>query len=245
MKFLKSSLVIAFSMLILWSCEKEFSVEDVGGVATGTLKADGFGDCLPSSVNGIFKKDSTLGSGNYLDVQLNLTTGGSYTLVSDTINGYYFRGSGSAAPGLQTVRLRAVGKPLAPGTNEFRIRFGASECFLTVTVLNSTVTVSSFTLVGGPGVCVAATASGTYKKDVALNSTNTLTVSVNVTTPGAYTLGAVSQNGMFFTSVGNFTILGLQNVTLNGGGIPTTSGAASVVVGNITTSCVFAIVVAP
>ncbi len=245
MKFLKSFMVIALAMLTLWSCQKEYSVEDAGGTATGTLKSDSFGDCLPSSVSGIFKKDSTLGTGNFLDVQLNLAAGGAYTLISDTVNGYYFKGAGSVAPGLRTVRLRGFGKPLAAGTNEFRIKFGRSECFINVTVLNTTATVALFTLVGGPGVCVAASASGTYTKDVALNSSNTLTVSVSVTKLGAYTLGAISTNGMFFTSTGIFTALGPQNVTLNGGGTPTTSGATSVTVGNTATSCVFSIVVAP
>ena len=245
MKFLKSYMVIALSMFISLSCQKEYSLEDAAGTATGTLKADSFGDCLPSSVNGIFKVDSTLGTGNYIDVQLNLSTGGAFTLVSDTVNGFYFKGSGTAAPGLRSVRLRGFGKPLTAGPNEFRIGFGGSECFITVTVLNSAATIAVFSLVGGPGLCAAASASGSYTKDVALNSTNTLTVSVNVTTLGAYTLGAVSANGMFFASTGTFTTLGLQNVTLNGGGTPTTAGATSLAVGNMSTSCVFGIVVAP
>ncbi len=245
MKFLKSSLFIALSMLTILSCQKEYSVEDAGGIATGSLKSDTFGDCLPSSVNGIFKIDSTLGVGNSIDVQVNLTTGGSYTLVSDTVNGYYFKGSGSAAAGLQTVRLRGFGKPLAAGTNEFRITFGPSECFINIMVLTSSATVAQFTLVGGPGVCAAASASGTYVKDVPLNSSNTLTVSVDVTALGAYTLGAVAANGMFFTSTGTFTTLGPQNVTLNGGGTPTIAGATSVAVAGASTSCVFGIVVAP
>ncbi len=245
MKFLKSYTIIALSMFILLSCQKEYSLEDVGGTATGTLKSDAFGDCLPSSVNGIFKVDSTLGTGNYLDVQVNLTTAGAYSLVSDTVNGFYFKGNGSAAIGLQTVRLRGFGKPLVAGNNEFRIGFGGSECFITVNVLNSAATIAAFTLVGGPGVCAAASASGSYTQGVALNSSNTLTVSVNVATLGAYTLGAVSTNGMFFTSTGTFTTLGPQNVTLNGGGTPTTAGATSLAVGNTSTSCVFGIVVAP
>lgn len=244
MKFLKSSIVIALAILTLWSCEKEYSLEDAGGNATGTLKSDGFGDCLPSSVNGIFKKDSTLGTGNYIDVQINLTAGGSYTIISDTVNGFYFKGSGTAAPGLRTVRLRGFGKPLVGGNNEFRIGFGGSECFITVNVLNSSATIAVFTLVGGPGVCAAASASGSYTQGVALNISNTLTVSVNVATLGAYTLGAVSTNGMFFTSTGTFTTSGAQNVTLNGAGTPTTAGATSITVGNTATSCVFGIVVA-
>lgn len=245
MKFLNASWVIAVAMLTLLSCQKEYSVEDAGGIAAGTLKSDNFGDCLPSSVNGIFKVDSTLGTGNYLDVQLNLTTGGAYAIQSDTLNGYYFKGVGSAAAGLQTVRLRGFGKPVAAGANEFKIKFGTSECFINVTVLSSASTVAIFTLAGGPGVCASASASGTYVQDVALNASNTLTVNVNVTKLGAYTLGAVSGNGMFFTSAGVFGSLGPQAVTLNGGGTPTTSGATSIAVGNVSSSCVFGIVVAP
>lgn len=243
MKLLKKYALIAFSLLMLASCEKEYSLENAVGTAVGSLKSDAFGDCLPSSVAGIYKADSTLGTGNYMDVQLELSTGGAYTIVTDTINGYYFKGTGSAAAGLQTVRLRGFGKPIAAGINEFRIAFGTSECFLSVTVLNNTATIANFTLVGGPGVCTGAVASGNYVKDVPLTSSNTLTVTVNVTSLGVYAIGAASANGMIFTSAGTFTSLGTQSVTLNGSGTPNSAGATSVTVGGTSGTCLFGIVV--
>ncbi|RYF91951.1 MAG: hypothetical protein EOO03_00015 [Chitinophagaceae bacterium] len=245
MKLFRKYAVIALSLLMLASCEKEYSLENAVGTAVGSLKSDAFGDCLPSSVAGIYKADSTLGTGNYMDVQLELTTGGAYTIVTDTINGYYFKGTGAAAAGLQTVRLRGFGKPVAAGINEFRIAFGTSECFLSVTVLNNAATVSDYTLVGSPGVCTGAVASGTYVKDVPLNSSNTLTVSVNVTSLGLYAIGGASANGMIFTAAGTFTTLGLQSVTLNGSGTPSSAGATAVTVGGPAGTCLFGIVVAP
>ena len=246
MKFIKNFLLFVAVIFFMTSCEKEYSLEDGALPATGTLKADTFGDCLPSSVYGIYKVDSTLGSGNFIDVQINLTVAGSYIISSDTLNGYYFRGTGSiATPGLHTVRLSGNGKPLNAGTNNFVISFSGSECYIDVTVLGAGTNIAVFTLGGSPGICTGATVAGTYTQNVALNSSNTLTVSVNVTALGAYTLGAVSANGMFFVSIGNFSSLGLQTVTLNGSGIPTTSGAIVFTAGNLSGTCTFIIPVLP
>jgi len=246
MKFLKSSLFIAIAIILMLSCQKEYSLEDAGGTALGTLKSDTFGDCLPSSVNGIYKADSTLGTGNYIEVQINLTVAGSYSIVSDTINGYYFRGAGIiATPGLNTVKLLGNGKPITAGTNDFIISFGGSKCFVTVTVVGAATSIAQFTVGGSPGICTGAIAAGTYTQGVALNSSNTLTISVNVTATGAYTLGAASTNGMFFVSAGTFVTTGPQTVTLNGSGTPSSSGIIPVTAGSIGGTCTFIITVLP
>lgn len=61
---------------------------------------------MPVTVNGIYKKDTLLNSANYIDVQLNISTTGTYDIRTDTVNGYSFRGVGAAGiTGLNTVRL--------------------------------------------------------------------------------------------------------------------------------------------
>jgi hypothetical protein len=246
MKFLKALLIFVCTLFIMQSCLKEYSLEDAGGMAVGTLKSDSFGDCLPSAVTGIYKVDSTLGTNNYIDVQVNLTTAGSYSIVSDTVNGYSFKGTGSiATAGLNTVRLLGTGKPLTAEVDYFTIKFGTSTCDIPVTVVSAATNVAVFTLSGAPNTCSGATVTGTYKAGAALNITNTVTINVNVTALGAYTLGAASPNGMFFTASGTFISLGVQPVLLNGLGTPIAAGIFNVAASNLGSNCTFSITVLP
>ncbi len=240
MKHLKFFLIILVAVFFTLSCQKEYSLEDgAGSPAAGTLKEDSFGDCLPSAVNGIYKKDSTLGAQNYIDVQVNVTTIGSYTITSDTVSGFSFKAIGSfTAVGLNTVRLKAAGKPLAAGFYTFTIKFGISTCAIEVQVLGAGASIAAYTL-----QCSGTTVDGTYKQGVSLNFNNTVTLNVNVTALGNFTIGSSSVNGMFFQSTGVFTTTGPQTVTLDGQGTPTASGTSSLTAGIAPNSCTFSVVV--
>lgn len=246
MKFLKLFSLAILSAFVITSCEKEYSLEDNPILAKGSLKADGFAECLPSTVAGIYKADSTLGTGNFIEVQVNVTSTGAYEIYSDTVNGYFFDAFGAFnTTGLQTVRMLGHGKPLLEGTNEFLVRFDSSECYISVNVLSSSALLASFTLTGAPGLCANASTAGTYTQGVALTAANTLSLDVNVTAPGAYTIGAASTNGMIFTAAGTFTTLGTQTVVLTGSGTPTTSGDIPITAGNFGGTCTYTIAVAP
>jgi hypothetical protein len=135
-------------LFALGSCQKEYSVEGAGGTssAIGTLGKDAFGGCLPINVAGVYKKDSTLGNGNFVEIQVSVATPGSYIISSDTVNGYYFRATGVfGLPGSYTVRMLGNGRPLANRVDAFIASFGDSECFFEVTV-------AATTPVGGGGV---------------------------------------------------------------------------------------------
>ncbi|MCL2651957.1 MAG: hypothetical protein FWD60_13180, partial [Candidatus Azobacteroides sp.] len=62
--------------------------------------------------------------------------------------------------------------------------------------------------------------NGAYVKDSPLNSTNYLTVIVNVTRAGAYTIWATTDNGYGFNASGTFLNPGVQQVILQGQGKP-------------------------
>jgi hypothetical protein len=142
MKQFTSSFVFPILLLLaLGSCQKEYSVEGGGGAssAVGTLGKDAFGGCLPINVAGVYKKDSTLGNGNFVEIQVAVTTPGSYIIGSDTVNGYHFRATGVfSLPGSYTVRLLGNGRPLANRIDAFVASFGGSECFFEVTVATAT-----------------------------------------------------------------------------------------------------------
>jgi hypothetical protein len=86
-----------------------------------------------------------------------------------------------------------------------------------------------------------ASVAGTYTKATALSSTNKVTIDVNVTAIGTYSITTTPTNGMTFSASGAFTTTGVQTVTLTGSGTPANSGAISIPVTAGTTSCNFTI----
>lgn len=243
MKVVKYLLIAITGIVIASACQKELDF-NFDGLAHGSLKSDATGDCLPSTVNGIYKADSLLDNTNFIDIQVDLTATGTYEIRSDTVNGYSFRGVGTLGnAGVNTVRLYATGKPVVSGTDVFTIKFDGTVCTVDVLVIGSGTGVAVFTLGGSPGNCSGATVNGTYTQGVALDVNNTATITVNVTQTGTYTLAAASVNGMVFTSIGVFNQTGVQAVTLNGAGTPVNSGSFNVIATNIASSCTFSVTV--
>ncbi|MCX6267245.1 MAG: hypothetical protein NTW16_07800 [Bacteroidetes bacterium] len=77
------------------------------------------------------------------------------------------------------------------------------------------------------GKIMSAVVNGTYRTDLRLNLTNTITLKVNVYTIGYYTLISNTANGIAFTKSGMFTFKGIQDVTLYGNGTPLITGVNS------------------
>ena len=245
MKLFRFLLITVTAMVLVTACQKELSF-DVDGTARGTLKSDASGDCLPSIINGIYKVDSVLNNTNFIDVQVDITNPGTYSIVSDTVNGFSFSGTGTfGLSGLNTVRLYASGKPVIAGNNTFTISFDNSTCMVDVTVIGAGTGAAVFTLEGAPGACSGAIVNGTYTVGTLLEISNTVTLTVNVSVPGTYFLGALSVNGMLFSSTGVFPVTGVQSVTLNGSGIPLAAGIHNGTVINGTNTCTFSITVLP
>lgn len=227
---------------ILFSCQKEVSYE-AGQASRGSLQNDA-GDCLPKLLGGVYKAGQALNDSNYLDVTVNVTTAGTYNIHTDTTNGYYFHASGVfAATGANTVRLKGTGTPSAAGSDDFFVFYDTSICQVTVPVLASgggSGGSALFTLSGAGSTCMNyALGSGTYTQGTALNSTNTVSVQVNVTTPGTWTLSTNSVTGFSFAGSGTFTATGVQTITLQGTGTPNASGTQTFTVTAGSASCTF------
>jgi hypothetical protein len=121
-------------VLFLASCQKEKSLE-IGDPAQGSLQDDA-GDCLPKNIHGNYIVNQALGDSNYVDVTLDIVKAGTFTILTDTVNGYSFKGQGSFnAVGTQTIRIKGTGKPLVAGNDEFQVFFDSSSCFIEVNVL--------------------------------------------------------------------------------------------------------------
>jgi hypothetical protein len=185
---------------------------------------------IPVPSNAIYKTDSALTSNNTITIPVTVTTVGSYSITTATVNGMTFSGSGNfPATGAQSITLTGTGTPASPGITNFSVPSRTGNCAFTINVIPGT---AEFTLEVEPyGQCSGSSLNGKYNTGVALTTTNTATVKVNVIYPGPYTLTTdTATDGMIFSSTGSFTTTGIQTVVLQGSGKPTQPGLYNLIV---------------
>lgn len=238
--------ILFLSVIILFiACKKEGSFELATTTAQGSLLADGSGLCLPKTVNGIYVATTALvPASNTISVNVNVAAAGAYTIYTDTVNGYYFRGAGNfTGAGNVTVSLNGNGTPLVQGTNVFTVFFDSTQCDVAVQVLPAGAGgPAAFTLAGAGGGCTLPVVSGDFVIGTALNAANTVTLTVNVTTIGVYNIATTTVQGMTFSGSGSLAATGTQTIKLTGSGTPTApAGAVSFPVTAGSTTCNFSI----
>jgi hypothetical protein len=229
--------IVTFAALIstlffINSCQKETSFEGLGVPAKGSLQSDSNGDCLPKTVSGVYEAGKGLTNAEFIKVYVNVTTAGSYDIVTDTINGFYFRGTGFfTTTGVNTAQLSSIGIPGAAGVSNFTVTFDGTTCFIPVTVLPTGAGGPAvFTLQGAGGACTTPVIAGSYILTTALNSSNTVTLTANVTTIGRYSITTTAANGMTFSASSVFSATGPQTITLVGSGTPVAATSTTVTV---------------
>ena len=106
MKHSINLLLVLFLTGIIFSCQKELHFEDVLS-SDGTLKEDSAGlYCLPAAVYGIYKKDSLLNNTNYIEVDVNVTRVGDFSISSTPNDGMTFSANGNFnTTGINRVKL--------------------------------------------------------------------------------------------------------------------------------------------
>ena len=243
MKALKYLSIVLAGIFLFAACQKEFSFES-GNPATGTLK-DTSGNCLPITVNGTYSADSSLTDSNFVIIQVRFTSPGNYTIATDSANGFRFQASGSVKDtGLHSIKLTGTGKPNAAQLTNFIVTFDSSSCGFSVSVGSSqTGPAATYTLSGSPNNCSNATVQGDYEQGTPLNSSNTVSIEVNVDTIGTYSISVGPVNGMSFGAQGVFVSTGVQTVTLQAAGTPTTAGTTTVPITAGGSSCSFTVTV--
>jgi hypothetical protein len=204
-------------MILFSSCEKDYSYE--GGTAVYTIY-DSAGSCGGSILAGNYYTDVPLGTGNTVQLQVDVTTVGKYTLQTNTRSGIQFYTAGQFAnTGVQTISLSGTGTPDSLGSFPFYPE-APGTCFFLVPVTQKQVVNAQFTLAGAPNQCINPQINGTYLQGVALAGTNTVVVSVNVAVPGDFVISTDTLDGISFSASGTFTNTGVQNVVLLGSGTP-------------------------
>jgi hypothetical protein len=247
MKNVVTYFTIVMAIILFAACQKELNFEPIpnNGFAIGTLKSTS-GNCLPKKVNGVYKKDETLTSTNFIEVTVDITTVGNYIIKSDTIAGFSFIGIGTVtATGLNTIKLIGEGTPDSIGTKSFTIKFDTSVCKVDVNVVTAVNPNAVYTFAGAPGSCSGATTgAGVYTVGLPVGATHTVTLNVAVTNPGLYTINTGTLiNGLSFSGAGTFAANGTLPVVLTATGIPNAAGSFNYTASNGTSSCTFTITV--
>ncbi len=242
---MKKNILFLFTLsvlLLFTACQKEYSLELSGTVSTGSLQSDVTGECLPKTVQGIYEAGNSLDpDSNYIDIQVNVTGAGSYSISSDTVNGMFFQAKGSfSTAGLNDVRLKGTGTPLAAGISSFTISYDSTECVVAVpTLVQGGAVDAEFTLAGAPDTCMNYVLAGNYVTGIATTAANTVTISVNVTVPGIYNIATEPSNGLTFSGSGSLANTGVQTITLTASGTPGVADSTSIPVEFGVSSCNF------
>jgi hypothetical protein len=126
---------------VIISCQKELSYEGDQNLGHGTLY-DSNKSCRPIVQNGTFYNGvSAARDTNFVKVIVTVTQTGSYTLSTDSVNGFGFRTSGFFTKlGDTTINLQAFGTPILDTTTDFTIILDSSTCGFTIHVQDSTGT---------------------------------------------------------------------------------------------------------
>lgn len=235
--------VVLAGLLLFTACQKEYSIEagTPNGTAKGSLKNPA-GDCSDITITGQYVKDSTLGDSSYVTMEVNFSTPGAYNIYTDTANGFSFHSIGYIdSTGLQSIKLKATGKPLVSQLTNFTVNLDTSHCMFTISVTDTAVIRKDavFTLAFTGGTCANANVQGTYEAGTKLDAANLVSLDVDVTSAGSYTITAGPVNGMTFSAKSTFTSTGPQTVTLKGSGTPMTAEIDSFPVNAGGTACGF------
>ncbi len=215
-------IVLLGSAVLLATCKKEYSYEGGPKAGTAVYTLSGAGsDCSGAVVSGNYYTATSLLPSNTVELEVHVTTAGTYTLNTTTTDGFHFTSSGSFADtGTQTVVLTATGTPTLEGNFSFSA-LAAIACTFTVTVQKAPVIMAEYTLAGAPNVCQDFAVRGQYIAGTAMTTANTAEVYVNVTSVGAYILKTDTLDGIYYSASGTFSATGLQKVIMNASGTPT------------------------
>lgn len=191
------------------------------------------GICNGAVLSGTYMQGLAMSASNTVTLNVNVTTAGNYALNIPSVNGVGFSGSGTFSTiGAQTITLTGSGTPAAAGTFTYPVTAGASNCNFNIT----------YAVAAGPAVytlsCGTPVLAGTYQAGTAMTAGNTMTVGVNVTSGGTYSITTTSVNGVTFAGTGVLPATpASQTVTLAATGTPAASGTFSYTLNGAATTC--------
>lgn len=112
--------------------------------STGTLGANP-DTCTPSLVSGIYTTGVSLTALNTVQVEVNVTTPGTFVIATNSVNGINFFKAGSfTTAGVQNVILTGSGTPQIAGLQNFIVTYGNSNCTFQVNFLQGTAPIGDY-----------------------------------------------------------------------------------------------------
>ncbi len=117
--------------------------------------------------------------------------------------------------------------------------FSCQKKFLRPDTAGNADSVSVFSLIGAPGNCSNVSPAGIYKKGATLNTSNTITVDVNVAKTGNWSASTNTVNGILFSGAAGFVTTGNQTITLQAAGLPAQAGTYDFILNAGGASCDF------
>jgi len=91
--------------------------------------------------------------------------------------------------------------------------------------------------------CVNSVVAGTYAKGTPTGSANTVTIEINVNSPGTWSINTATVGGFYFSGSGAFANTGTQTVTLTAKGTPQNEGTETFTLLTGTATCTFDVTV--
>lgn len=244
--FIKKPLIGILVTVFFSSCQRELSSEHVS-VSSGYLSADYNEDCKPVIIAGNYKIGQGLIDSNYIEIEVTVTSPGSYNIFTDTINGYSFKADGIfSTSGLTMVKLRGLGTPVTGDSDHFTIHYDQSICNAIIAVPDTSIKPAVYTFEAASNICADNTVYGSYIEQSTLDTGARVKINVNVITPGTYLIISNALNGYIFSGSGSFTNTGIQTVFLNASGTPINAGTNIFTVTAGNSNCGFSVdVLAP
>jgi hypothetical protein len=190
--------LFSLCMIILFSCQKEFSLESNLNNASFSLHDDSTKSCYPlitangTYYNGVSANRDT----NFVKIVVNVKSTGNYSISSSTSNGFSFSDSGFFSKiGFDTLTLKAKGTPILIQTTDFTLSDSLGNCSFSIDVQDSTGTGLGGVDTSGSGTSPGSYSS-TYRDSVpADDGTWHFTDSTsNITYGGTITLGQLVTN---------------------------------------------------
>jgi hypothetical protein len=121
-------------------CTVAITVLPAGSSGTAAFALQGAGSaCMNAVVQGTYAPGVALTAANKLDVQLNVSSPGTYIISTNTANGFSFSGTGTlVATGIQTITLNGSGTPGTADSTTFTVTAGGSSCTIKIGVSGTT-----------------------------------------------------------------------------------------------------------
>jgi hypothetical protein len=164
------------------SCTVDVTVlsASAGTPAVFSLQTSGT-NCMDAAVTGSYTKAVALNSTNKVDIKVNVTTIGSYSVSTTATNGMTFSGSGAfSTTGVQSITLTGSGTPVTDGSIVIPVAVGTSACSFTVMVNASTTNPPPTSTYKWKFTSAGATHQGTVDDDGVLEVI-AVTPTVNIT----------------------------------------------------------------